>query len=161
MSDTEVTRLVNEREIERTLIAYCSALDRMDLPALAVLFTDDCRVDYGHDDRLRAVGAAALEKSLERLWRWARTSHHLSNVTIDFDCDLSARTVSYVYAWHERADGSTATVMGQYHDRMVCRSGRWLIAERRMTMTGCDAGFTVPIYPADRCAPPAGWHSQL
>ena len=157
MSDQFLRQLLAERDIERLLTAYCICLDRMDLESLAALFTDDCAVDYGDDPRLMSNGSVALRQSLERMWRWSRTSHHLSNIMIEFESDIAARSTSYVHAWHERADGSTATIMGQYLDRLVCRSGRWLIAERRMVMNGCDSGFTVPIHKADRAGPSPGW----
>lgn len=153
----ELRRLVDRRDIEQVLIAYCLHLDRMDLAALAGLFTDDCVVDYGNDARLKSRGAADLARSLERMWRWARTSHHLSNVVIEFDGADAASATSYVYAWHERTDGSTATIMGQYDDHLVRQAGRWLIARRRMVMNGSDAGFTVPIHSFKRLSPPEGW----
>ena len=157
MSDVQVKRLLDQRAIEQVLVRYCIALDRMDLPVLAGLFTADCEVDYGSDPRLKAKGSADLARSLERMWRWTRTSHHLSNVVIAFEDDDTAVATSYVHAWHERADGSTASILGQYHDRLARRSGAWLIAERRMVMNGCDAGFTVPIHPLERAQPPEGW----
>jgi len=126
------------------------------LPSLAALFTSDCTVDYGPDERLQSNSAVALEKSLERMWRWSRTSHHLSNVQIEFDND-GAVANSYVHAWHERADGSTATILGQYHDRFVRVDSNWRIAERRMVMNGCDAGFTVNINRCERKPPPDDW----
>ena len=157
MSDGQVKRLLDQRAIEQVLIRYCIALDRMDLQVLASLFTPDCQVDYGSDPRLKANGSSDLARSLERMWRWRRTSHNLSNVVIAFEDDDTAVATSYVHAWHERSDGTTATILGQYHDRLVRRSGAWLIAERRMVMNGCDAGFTVPIHPLERAQPPEGW----
>jgi hypothetical protein len=121
--------LVDRQKIEQVLIAYCLHLDRMDLTALAGLFTDDCHVDYGNDPRLKSNGAADLAKSLERMWRWARTSHHLSNVVIEFD----------------GTDAALAT------------SDTWLIARRRMLMNGSDAGFSVPINAFERLPSPEGW----
>lgn len=155
--EPQLQRLVDRRDIEQVLIAYCIHLDRMDLTAMADLFTEDCIVDYGKDPRLKSKGAIGLARSLERMWRWQRTSHHLSNVVIEFGDDDTARATSYVFAWHERADGSTATIMGQYHDLLKRMAGRWLIAERRMVMNGSDAGFTVPINEFDRLPPPDGW----
>ncbi len=38
------------------LYAYCAHLDRMDLDALAALFTADCVVDYGPNRAYRATG---------------------------------------------------------------------------------------------------------
>jgi len=157
MYEHTLRELIDRQEITDVLIEYCCALDRMDLPRLSALFTDDCVVDYGPDEQLRSHGALALEKSLERMWRWSRTSHHLANVQIEFGGEDKAVVRSYVHAWHERADGSAATIFGQYHDRFVRADGRWRIGERRMFMNGCDAGFTVNIHRFDRISPPDGW----
>lgn len=157
MSDKASHRLQDEREITAVLTEYCYALDCMDLLRLSALFTDDCVVDYGPDERLQSRGAAALAKSLERMWRWSRTSHHLSNVLVEFDGDDAANVRSYVHAWHERPDGSNATILGQYHDRFLRSGGLWHIETRRMLMNGCDAGFTVNINRLERKSAPVGW----
>ncbi len=150
-------RLADRQEISDLLIEYCRALDLMDLPAIARVFTEDCEVEYGPEERLRSHGAAGVAKSLERMWRWARTSHHLSNIQIAFDGTDRARAVSYVLAWHERPDRTTATVMGQYHDELLRGKNGWRIARRRMEMNGSDAGFTVNLHRTRRKAPPPGW----
>ncbi len=145
-----------KQAITEVLVAYCAHLDRMDLDALVALFTEDCDVDYGPEPRLRSHGSAELRRDLERMWRWARTSHHLSNVLVALGAQrTSATATSSVYAWHERPDGGTATMMGQYHDMLVCRDGVWKIATRRQVLLGNDAGFQVNINPFARLAPPA------
>jgi hypothetical protein len=80
MNDIELQQLVHRQQISDVLITYCNALDKMDLTAIEALFTDDCFVDYGPGKLFQSRGAAALAKSLERMWRWSRTSHHLSNI---------------------------------------------------------------------------------
>jgi ketosteroid isomerase-like protein len=157
MTEADRHRLADRQEIADLLAEYCRALDLMDLPAVARIFTEDCRVEYGPEERLQSHGAAGVAKSLERMWRWSRSSHHLSNIQIAFDGPDYARSVSYVLAWHERPDGTTATVMGQYHDRLERTQDGWRIAERRMEMNGCDAGFTVNLHRTWRCPPPEGW----
>jgi len=162
---TDAARLVadtrpgfaDRRDIEELLVDYCRHLDRMDLPALAGLFTPGCRVIYGPDPRLTAEGPAALEASLARMWRWTRTAHSLSNVRVWLDTNDTARSESYVHAWHERPDGSTATVFGRYLDQLQRTPQGWRINERRMDMNGADAGFQVAIPRAPRHAPPDGW----
>lgn len=148
---------IDRQAIADVLVEYCLALDRMDLPRLAALFTDECIVEYGPEPALRSRGAAALQESLQRMWRWQRTSHHLSNVLVEFTGPDAARVTSYVHAWHERADGTTATIFGQYQDRFLRLGNHWRIAERRMEMMGSDAGFKVNIFPFDRIAAPADW----
>ena len=154
--DAVVRELHDKHTIAEVLYSYCAFLDKMDLDALASLFTDDCTVDYGPEPHLRSSGAAGLRQDLGRMWRWARTSHHLSNVLVTLNGDGdSAGALSYVLAWHERPDGSTATMMGQYQDRLVrCRDGRWRISSRRQLLTGNDAGFDVNINRFERVARP-------
>jgi 3-phenylpropionate/cinnamic acid dioxygenase small subunit len=118
------------------------------------LFTEDCVVDYGPEARLRSAGSARLRTDLSRMWRWSRTSHHSSNVQVSFPSRDTATACSYVLAWHERPDGTTATMMGQYHDELVRQDGRWRIASRRQVLTGNDAGFTVGINPFERRSDP-------
>ena len=157
MGELKKLEFLDRQEITDLLFEYCGALDCMDLPRLSALFTHDCEVDYGPDELLQCRGAAELEKSLERMWRWSRTSHHLSNVQINFCGENEAVGRSYVYAWHERADGTIATILGQYHDRFVREPRGWRIAKRRMLMNGCDAGFAVNINQFKRLSPPADW----
>lgn len=154
MVDDDSKHAADRQAITDVLVGYCGALDRMDLDALAALFTADCVVEFGPDERLNSRGREALAKSLERMWRWTRTSHHLSNVLIKFSGSDEAKSTAYVLAWHERPDGSTATVYGQYHDRFQRVDGRWLIAERRMFENGSDAGFTVGLHRLERRPPP-------
>lgn len=157
MTDATWRKWRDERQINAVLIAYCRLLDVMDLESLSQLFTEDCFVDYGPDPRLQSSGADALAKSLQRMWRWTNTSHHLSNVYIEFDGRDAADVQSYVHAWHKRADGTTATILGQYVDRFVRRGDRWLIARRRMLMNGCDESFTVDINRLQRMQAPEEW----
>lgn len=157
IDDLTVRQLADRQAIADVLCAYCRALDEMDLPGLSRLFTADCRVEFGPDERLNSHGSAALEASLARLWRWRRTSHHLSNITVTFSGPDVAHANSYVIAWHERPDRSTATLWGQYRDELRRTPEGWRIAHRRQVMNGSDAGFTVGIHPLERRPPPPGW----
>jgi len=157
MTDPRIDTILDRQAIADLLTEYCRALDLMDLEAIAKVFTADCRVEYGPEERLTSHGAAGVAKSLERMWRWARTSHHLSNIQIEFEGADAARAISYVIAWHERPDGSTATVLGQYHDGLRRQAEGWRIAERRMLMNGNTEGFTVNLFRTPRRPAPAGW----
>ena len=153
--DSRLRDVEDKQAIAGVLYGYCAHLDRMDLDALAALFTADCAVDYGPEPRLQSKGAYGLRHDLARMWRWARTSHHLSNVMVDLDGDgVHAGATSYVIAWHERPDGSTATMMGRYLDRLVKEDGRWRISRRRQELTGNDAGFDVNINRFERILRP-------
>jgi 3-phenylpropionate/cinnamic acid dioxygenase small subunit len=151
-TNSEILQELHDKQaITEVLYAYCAHLDKMDLDALAALFTNDCVVNYGPEPHLSSTGSEGLRNDLGRMWRWARTSHHLSNVMISLGEDgRSAESVSYVLAWHERPDGSTATMMGQYHDRLVREDSGWRIDTRRQVLNGNDAGFNVNINRFER-----------
>jgi ketosteroid isomerase-like protein len=157
VDERTLQELTDREEISSLLYEYCRTLDAMDLDALAEIFTEDCVVEYGPEARLQSHGRAAIRQGLERLWRWKRTSHHLSNIQIRFPRADEANVVSYIIAWHERADGGTATIWGQYHDTFVRTPAGWRLKVRRQTMNGNDAGFTVNVFPSERRQPPAGW----
>jgi ketosteroid isomerase-like protein len=157
MDASQLQRLCDREEIAFVLHEYCRALDAMDLDAVAALFCEDCVVEYGPEERLQSHGRAAIRKALERLWRWKRTSHHLSNIQISFCDGEEADARSYVIAWHERPDGTTATVFGQYEDRLRREAKGWRLARRRQMMNGNDRGFTVNLFKAPRREPPPGW----
>jgi ketosteroid isomerase-like protein len=157
MDNNELKTLMDRQEISFLLHEYCRTLDAMDLDTLAEIFTEDCIVEYGPEDRLKSHGKAAIRQGLERLWRWKRTSHHLSNIQIRFGQADEANALSYVIAWHERPDGSTGTIWGQYHDMFVRTPVGWRLKRRRQTMNGNDAGFTVNVFSSERRQAPAGW----
>jgi len=157
MDNDIIRQLMDEREIKYLLNEYCRALDLMDLSLLDGVFAQDCIVEFGPDERLNSTGLKQVKTALQRLWRWSRTSHHLSNVQIAFDGADRANAVSYVIAWHERADHTAATIYGQYHDQLERTGLGWRISSRTMYMNGCDAGFTVDIHPFPRKSAPEGW----
>jgi hypothetical protein len=152
-----VARLADKDAITDLLHLYCEALDSMELERLHGVFASDCLVEFGADPRLNARSATALVAALARLWRWRRTSHHLSNIRIVFDGPDAADAVSYVIAWHERPDLTTATLYGVYRDRLGRTADGWRILRRRQEMNGADAGFLVGIFPAARRSAPPGW----
>jgi ketosteroid isomerase-like protein len=143
-------RIADRIEIEALLHRYCRMLDAMELAVVPELFTPDCVVVYGPEERMQSRGSAALARSLRRLGRFTRTSHHLSNVEIAFDADDAAHGTSYVLAWHQQADGSSRTLYGQYHDRFVRTAEGWRIAERRQFTNGTDVPWDLELAWSER-----------
>jgi hypothetical protein len=156
LMQTDIAVVTSRLAISDILNRYCIGLDLMALDDVAGLFTDDCFVSYGPEERLTSIGRTRLRQDLERLWRWRRTSHHLSNIIVSVERD-TATAQSYVIAWHELADGSSATIYGRYDDELVRTPAGWRIARRAQYMNGNDAGFTVNIHPTPRRPPPDGW----
>ena len=138
-----VQRLVDRQEIERVLYDYAHHLDHNEPKSLVALFTPDCHIAYGPDHG--ADGAEAYLATLEHEKFgigafFAATSHHVSNVVIDFTDDDTASVRSQLYAWHrynrERPDG---VVMGQYHDTFVRTADGWRITRRELKHAGTES----------------------
>jgi ketosteroid isomerase-like protein len=149
-TDNGARDALDRRAITSVLYGYCRMLDSLDLERVPAFFTEDCEVVYGPDPRMQSHGAADLERALRRLGRFARTSHHLSNVEIELTGPDSATSVSYVLAWHQQPDGISRTLYAQYHDRFVRTTGGWRIAERRQLTNGSDVPWDLPLSEAPR-----------
>ena len=143
--EQHVLDLVDRTEIADRLHDYCRGLDAMDLELLCSVFTEDCVVDYGPEPGMQTIGRGTLAHGLDRMmFRWVRTSHHLSNVQIELLDRDHARSVSYVMAWHEFPDRQTTILYAQYHDTLRREVTGWRVQERRLVMTGGDANWDIP-----------------
>lgn len=132
-----LNRLLDERAIERLLFDYAYFLD-MNMPdKMAELFDDDCVVSYAPN--FGAEGIEAYKKTLDGIGTFfVATTHHVSNICIDFATDTEATVRAAVLAIHrytrERPDGF---LYGQYDDVVVKIGGHWKFKKRvlRTTMT--------------------------
>lgn len=134
--DPAIQRLIDSEDIRRLVFDYAFHLDMNHPAELANLFVDDCEVVYGPN--FGAVGKAAYAKTLEGIGTYfVCTSHHVSNVVMDFSGPDEAHVRSIVMAWHrytrERPD---STVYGQYHDVVVRVDGKWMFKRRELRVSG-------------------------
>jgi hypothetical protein len=131
----DLTKLIEERAISRLLYDYSYALDMNRPDELAALFVDDCKVSYAPN--FGAEGMAAYKQTLEGIGTFFRaTSHHNSNICVDFVSETEAKVRSIVLAIHrytkERPDG---ILYGQYLDLVVKAGGRWKFKSRELRTT--------------------------
>jgi ketosteroid isomerase-like protein len=148
-----VQRLLDRQAIVDLIHAYCRNVDLVLPDAVAELFTEDCVVDYGPGLGEPTHGSADLAARLGRgLPRFAATSHHVSNIQIEFDESGDAATgCTYLYAWHRYPDPTVpdAHLWAQYHDRFVRTPDGWRISERVLKVAGQES-FDVAWYPIGR-----------
>lgn len=158
-----VQRLVDKDDIARVLYDYANFLDLNDPEPLLALFTADCHIAYGPDHGADGVGAYRETLVSDRFGIgafFAGTSHHVSNVSIDFVDEDTVNVRSALYAWHrynrERPDG---VVMGQYHDTLVRTSDGWKIKRRELKHLGTESyhakGDALNPVPRNNVAAPA------
>lgn len=133
--DLALQQLVDQRAIERLLFDYAYYLD-MNMPDdMASLFVDDCQVSYAPN--FGAAGIDDYKKTLDGIGTFfTATTHHVSNICIDFDGAEMATVRAAVLAVHrytrERPDG---ILYGQYHDRVVKVGGQWKFKDRILKTT--------------------------
>jgi ketosteroid isomerase-like protein len=131
-----IRRLADGEAIRRVLFDYAYHLDMNHPNNLVDLFVDDCEVTYGPN--FGATGKEAYAKTLEGIGTYfVGTSHHVSNIVIDYVSDDEVKVRSILYAWHrytkERPDSH---VYGQYHDVLVRVGGDWKFKRRELRVTG-------------------------
>lgn len=135
MSENGLTRLLEQQAIERMMYDYSYHLDMNHPYELAALFVEDCEVSYAPN--FGATGMEDYKKTLEGIGTFFRgTSHHNSNIVVDFISDTEANVRSIVLAVHrytrERPDG---ILYGQYFDHVVKRDGSWKFKRRELRTT--------------------------
>jgi len=141
-------QLLDRQEIAAVMAAYARCADLNQPEQQAATFVADCRVRYHPGDWI--TGRAALTGQLRvALARYVQTSHHVSNIEIDFEGSDAATAQSAVIAWHRRHDGSEWTLYGRYVDRWTRTGEGWRLAERELRAAGA-AGRD------DRELPPLG-----
>lgn len=135
-TQTRLQQLIDADEIRRVIYDYAFHLDMNHPEQLAALFVDDCEVVYGPN--FGAEGIEAYRATLEGIGEFFEaTSHHVSNVVVDFTGDDEATVRSVLYAWHRyRKDRPDSHVWGQYHDIVVRVDGEWRFRRRELRMAG-------------------------
>jgi len=128
-------QLLDRQEIAAVMAAYAHWADMNEPERQAATFVEDCRVRYHLSDWI--AGREALTDALRQaLARYAKTSHHVSNIEIEFDGPDSGTARSAVIAWHRRLDGSEWTLYGRYLDRWTRTEQGWRLAERELRAAG-------------------------
>ena len=149
-TEKAVQRLVASEQIRQLIFEYAFHLDMNHPKELADLFVEDCEVVYGPN--FGAVGRPAYMKTLDGIGSFFQgTSHHVSNIVIDFHNENEAVVRSILYAWHryrkERPDGH---LWGQYHDVIVRVGDHWRFKRRELRTTGVQDFHVKEMIPIGR-----------
>lgn len=145
---TLLSQLLDRQEIAAVMAEYARWADLNQPERQAATFAADGRARY-HPGEWIAGHAALTAKLRTALAGYARTSHHVSNIEIDFDGPDAATAQSAVVAWHRRPDGSEWTLYGRYVDRWTRTEQGWRLAQRELRAAGA-------VGRDDRELPPLG-----
>lgn len=142
-------------EIADLIHRYAFHFDRNEPELVANLFTEDTVIDYGPEFPPiigRDAVADRITPGLETIF--AVSSHHISNVIVDFLGADEARAIAYVYAWHRYvADSTVGQMWGQYHLDVRRSADRWLIAAMTLRVVATEGFHRDRMHPIGRRSP--------
>lgn len=145
-------RFSDRLAITELLHRYAYHFDRNEPERVAALFSDDAVIDYGPEFPQingRAEVAPRISAGLNDIFD--ATSHHISNILIDFDEADEASVVAYVHAWHRYLDGSPdGQLWGQYHLRCRRSGESWNITRLTLLATGLANFHREQMHPIGR-----------
>jgi uncharacterized protein (TIGR02246 family) len=129
--------------VEDVMARYVWAVDSLDADGYVAVFTEDAIIDSngsiskGHDE-IRQIVKSLIQRRDENKTKGVPTSnlyHVVSNVRITFPKPGEALHQSYWQTVRRDKDGRMiAAAMGRSEDRLVMRSGKWLIQSRKLTV---------------------------
>ena len=141
--DPRLQRLLDEREIIDTTIAYAVAIDARQWDVLRVrVFLPDATATLGRP----LVGVESIVARIDKALSGLDSSHHLlgnHQVTIDED---TATCRCYFQAQHTRQaaeGGPNYIVAGVYADDLVRTSAGWRISHRDLHVVWSDGNTEV------------------
>jgi AcrR family transcriptional regulator len=124
--------LATDFAVRQLLNAYCDAVNRLDAEAFAEVWTNDANWDNG---RAKPVsGRANIGTAFVKAAKRAEWIVHVEPLAV-FDIDEDAGEGYGRVTVQERIqfnDGTTAFVLGTYHDRYIRGRSGWKFAERRL-----------------------------
>lgn len=133
MITREIQDIIDKQSIAEVLFRYCRGIDRGDRAMVASAYWPDA-----WDDHMAMEGGleAFLDFALETV-RDIRTAHLLTNILIEIEDDGTARSESYVWAYHHMKieGGHEDVVFGcRYLDHLEKRGAQWRIIRRKLVM---------------------------
>jgi len=129
--------------VEDVMARYVWAVDSLDADGYVAVFTDDAVIDSNGSiskgrDEIRKIVTSLIQRRDDNKAKGMPTAnlyHVISNVRITFPKPGEAVHQSYWQTVRRDKDGKmTAAAMGRSEDRLVMRSGRWLIQSRKLTV---------------------------
>ena len=128
-------RIPDRYEIEQLMYRYAKAADQADIETQLTVFQDDCRMRVSGAEWVE--GTEAIRGMLQgALSRYDRTSHAITNITLEFTGTDYANAESLVTAWHRGVDGKEWTLHGRYVDTWTRRTRGWKIQSREVIASG-------------------------
>jgi len=167
-------RARDREEMTQVLNDFARAVDELNFRAIPLCFAEDLTWDYGPGAGVVITKRSELEAFVTEAYsdraitddslsvvRIRKTSHHISNIRIDFEGDDAARSETYVFTWHEMVDNDRpGLVWGKWHDHWKRTPEGWRIDARQMIVSATDNYFAIgyDAWSGEPRLKPAGQH---
>ena len=141
MNEDKLQYLLDRQSIRETLLRHCMCFDEGNIAGLDDVWAPDCRRDDGPGRGEPLDNREELKRRLSlAVAKFNWTHHQLGDSLIEIDGD-KATSLSFVVCWHEMLDGEKCWGSARYYDELRRDGDRWLIASRRMVMTGAEGAL--------------------
>lgn len=127
---TDLENLLSKQAIYESIVRMALALDRCDAGAVLDAFWPDGRIESGAFSGTIIEYLPYFEKSVHL---FTRLTHQVSNILIEVDGD-TARSQTYLDAYHEFEAKPPIRFVGRYIDRSERRGGKWRILRRLLVL---------------------------
>jgi hypothetical protein len=143
MADDELAELLARMRIAELVDRYGVYIDAGEFDDLERLFSEDAVFDITPDPGIVPVpihGSRRIRDALEQRYavvsREAQRRHLMTNLVIDELTDSTARSRVFLTVLSVPKVGGGVEVRGTgvYNDRFERRDGRWVFAERKLTV---------------------------
>jgi hypothetical protein len=121
------------REIGNTAALYCRTVDGRDEQKFRTIWAPNATYDVGglFDTY---VGVDQIVDGMQNIWNtFIETHHWVSNLTVEFESDETAVSISNGLAHMVDNAGKFVVCAFDYNDRYVQSDGHWLLAARSIT----------------------------
>lgn len=145
-------KLQSRNEIVDQIHRYCFFFDSSDVIGLRSLFTTDAIVDYG-PEMGPLSGIEEIMNSISGGLRntFAATSHHISNIIVEFRGTDEALASSYIYAWHKYLKKpEIGYLWGQYSHVFRFEAGAWKISHLKLSAVAIQDFHRATMHPVNR-----------
>lgn len=148
----DVRQLLSRNEIADQIYRYCFYFDSSDTEGLRSLFTEDATIDYGPEmGPLSGIEEIMVSISGGLKNTFAATSHHVSNILVEFKGPSVALSKSYVYAWHRyQKKPEIGYLWGQYSHDFRLEEGMWKISRLKLRAVAIQDFHRSTMHPVER-----------
>ncbi len=144
MMDKALQRVLDEHALQQLAYRYAEAIDRRNLDAALVIFTEDGVIE---GPGFLSTGAEGMRMIMEQLGNFQATQHFVHNSLFDIDGD-NAKGETYCVASHLMNQSGTQVKLDwgiRYQDTCVRVNEEWRFKKRALIVEWTETSEVNPV----------------